>query len=62
MKLNLYLRLTAFLTKETNPYPLDLSVCGSLTTLQSLQQETSSFVKNTNFSVTKEFLEIITRG
>lgn len=32
-------QLTAFLTKETNPYPLDFSVCGSLTTLQSLQQK-----------------------
>jgi len=28
--------LTAFLTKETNPYPLDFKVWGSLTTLQSL--------------------------
>ena len=45
-------KLTAFLTNETNPYPLDLSVCGSLTTLQSLQQKTSSFVKY-EFSVGK---------
>lgn len=28
--------LTDFFTKETNPYPFDFSVCGSLTTRQSL--------------------------
>lgn len=31
--------LTDFVTNETNPYPLDLSVCGSRTTRQSLKRE-----------------------
>lgn len=32
-----WLVLTDFFRKDTKPYPFDLSVCGSLTTLQSLQ-------------------------
>lgn len=36
--------LTAFLMKETNPYPFDFKVCGSLTTLQSLKQNIDSSV------------------
>lgn len=31
------LGLTSFLTNDTKPYPLDLSVCGSRMILQSLQ-------------------------
>lgn len=36
---NTHLQLTAFLINETNPYPFDFRVCGSRTTLQSLEMK-----------------------
>lgn len=44
-------KLTVFLINETNPYPFDLSVWGSRTTLQSLK-----YIKNTTLYLSKAII------